>query len=402
MKTAIVLSGGGAKGAYELGFWKAIRELGIKYDIVTGTSIGALNGLMMVQNDYRKCFKLWNTMNYDKIFEKELSDLFNKQKDVKGIALNYIKGAIKGGYDVPNLVKVIEDNFDEKKFYNSKVDYGLVTVRFPSLKPVFIEKKKIKPELMKEYLLASASCFPAFKPKNIENKSYIDGGYQDNLPVDLAVKMGAEYVIAVDLRAVGRKKGLPKNVEIKLISPSTYIGNFLIFNKLPSRRMYQIGYNDTMKAFDKLDGNIYTFRKNSLKRNFNRLGDNFYFELSKYIDNGVSKRSIMKILGKDKEQGFNKVLEETMKTFEIDVCDIYRTSTANVLIKKRLRKLKLKSYKISTLIKDSKLNKLLVSEELIYYIYSELLKGNKKKINSLMFMFPKAFLCALYVKTIVL
>ena len=40
---AVVLSGGGSKGAYEIGVWKALRKLHISYDIVTGTSVGALN-----------------------------------------------------------------------------------------------------------------------------------------------------------------------------------------------------------------------------------------------------------------------------------------------------------------------------------------------------------------------
>ena len=47
MKRAIVLAGGGAKGSYHFGFWKAIRELGIDFQIVTGSSVGALNGAMM-------------------------------------------------------------------------------------------------------------------------------------------------------------------------------------------------------------------------------------------------------------------------------------------------------------------------------------------------------------------
>ena len=47
MKRAVVLSGGGSKGSYEIGVWKALRRLHIKYDIVTGTSIGALNGALM-------------------------------------------------------------------------------------------------------------------------------------------------------------------------------------------------------------------------------------------------------------------------------------------------------------------------------------------------------------------
>ena len=54
MKRAVVLSGGGAKGAYEIGVWKALRRLSINYDIVCGTSVGALNGVLMVQKDYFK------------------------------------------------------------------------------------------------------------------------------------------------------------------------------------------------------------------------------------------------------------------------------------------------------------------------------------------------------------
>ena len=45
MRRAIALCGGGTKGAYELGVWRAIQELDINYQIVTGTSIGAINGI---------------------------------------------------------------------------------------------------------------------------------------------------------------------------------------------------------------------------------------------------------------------------------------------------------------------------------------------------------------------
>ena len=51
---ALVLSGGGAKGSYQIGVWKALRELNIHFDIITGTSSGALNGALMTQNSYHK------------------------------------------------------------------------------------------------------------------------------------------------------------------------------------------------------------------------------------------------------------------------------------------------------------------------------------------------------------
>ena len=50
-KTALVLSGGGSRGAYEAGVWQALVDLGIKIDIVTGSSVGAINGAMGCQGD---------------------------------------------------------------------------------------------------------------------------------------------------------------------------------------------------------------------------------------------------------------------------------------------------------------------------------------------------------------
>ena len=52
MKRAIVLAGGGARGAYQMGFWRAIRELGIDYQIVTGSSVGALNAALMASGNF--------------------------------------------------------------------------------------------------------------------------------------------------------------------------------------------------------------------------------------------------------------------------------------------------------------------------------------------------------------
>ena len=54
---AIVLSGGGSKGSYQIGVWKALRKLKIDYDIVTGTSVGALNATFMDQKKYQKAIR---------------------------------------------------------------------------------------------------------------------------------------------------------------------------------------------------------------------------------------------------------------------------------------------------------------------------------------------------------
>ncbi|RKX93028.1 MAG: hypothetical protein DRP59_04040, partial [Spirochaetes bacterium] len=56
---ALVLSGGGARGAYEIGVWKALTDLNIKISGVYGTSVGSINGPGIIMNDYKKVRDLW-------------------------------------------------------------------------------------------------------------------------------------------------------------------------------------------------------------------------------------------------------------------------------------------------------------------------------------------------------
>lgn len=402
MKRAIVLSGGGGKGAYQIGFWKAIRELGITYDIVTGTSIGALNGAFMVQGNYNDALKLWRSMDYSKVIEGGINESYYDSKGRRKVILKYAKGAVKGGLKVPGLEKIISENLKSESFYSSNVDYGLVTVKFPSLKPVMLTKDKIPKELLSDYLIASASCFPAFKMKEINNESYIDGGYYDNMPIDLAISMGADEIIGVDLRAPGRKRKINiSDIPITMISSKNSIGNFLVIEKLPAIRAMKLGYNDTMKTFDKLDGNYFTFKKGSLHRNFNRLSERFYYNVNICLKNKIRKEKYNKLFGSYKEKNFNNILENIMKAFELDDTKIYRTSYVNVLIKRKYKKEKNNSYGLlKKTIKSKRISKAFISKELICYIYEELQKPSKKIINNLSTVFPDSFLCAIYLKTI--
>ena len=66
-KTAVVLAGGGSRGAYQIGVWKAMRELHIDYQLVAGTSVGALNGALMVQQEYDKALQVWENISSQEI-----------------------------------------------------------------------------------------------------------------------------------------------------------------------------------------------------------------------------------------------------------------------------------------------------------------------------------------------
>ena len=147
---AIVLSGGGSKGSYQIGVWKALRKLHIKYDIVTGTSVGALNGALMVQNKFHKAIKLWSKINMELLFGDEATNS-TKIKDVLNMyRINFFKN---GGMDVKILEEVIDKYIDKDTFYNSKIDFGLVAVNLSGKKAVQMKKKDIPKDKLTDYLI---------------------------------------------------------------------------------------------------------------------------------------------------------------------------------------------------------------------------------------------------------
>lgn len=399
MKRAVVLSGGGAKGAYELGVWKAFRKLGIEYDIVTGTSIGALNAVMMAQNNYAKCLKLWYFMNYDYVSSMEIKGKYSTVKGRREIALKYTKGVLTGGYEMDGLSKVIDYAVDFDALYKSKIDYGLVTTYFPSFKGKYVKKDMLTKDNLKDYLLATSACFPAFKPIKINKSMFVDGGYTDNMPINLAIELGADEIIAVDLGAIGiNKKTLTKNIKIDVIKPSHKLGSLLVFEKDYTRRYLKLGYYDTMKYYNKLDGKLYTFKAGSLRRNYNRNYERFYNKLKEY-ESYINKPLIKKLMNNDSENYFNEIFESLLSSFNIDPINVYRASYLNVVIRNNFLSSDYKKYNSVRKVLKKELKTNNTSIALISFMYN-LIKDNKKNLKIYINTFPKAFLCAVYLSAI--
>lgn len=401
MKTAVVLSGGGAKGAYQLGVWKALRKMHIKYNIVTGTSVGALNGILMVQNSYFAANKIWKNISYNDIYgDSVMPDNVTNQEIYK----TYIKKFIEdGGMSTSSLEKLFGKYIKLWRFKLSKTDFGMVTFNITTMKPLELTKKDLIDKSLKDYALASSSCYPAFKTKTIENQSYIDGGYYDNLPINLAIKMGADRVIAIDLRAPGIKKNITdKSVEIIKIYPRNKIVSFLVFDKELSKKALCFGYNDAMKNFGKLDGNKYTFRKNDLSKNYSKYRDNMIAITKKISENdNVILKSIMAFNDINtilNQHNFlklhNDIIEYLGKTFELDESILYNINSFNSEL----------LYDFENLGKISRLTEraMLDSKLVIAYIYNMLNTQplNSKKIGRFMLMFKKEFMAALYLTAI--
>ena len=127
---AIALEGGGAKGGYEIGVWQALDEAGIKYNAVSGTSVGALNGGLMAMRDLPRAIDAWNNMKLGKVIEldeeqeENLSRAFNGDiglDDVQRLipeALEIIKNR---GLDVAPLRAWVREVVDAKAIKESDV-----------------------------------------------------------------------------------------------------------------------------------------------------------------------------------------------------------------------------------------------------------------------------------------
>lgn len=256
----LVLGGGGARGGYEIGVWKALKELNIPIQAVAGTSVGALNGAMIIQDDYDLAYKLWTSISIESVIkvEKEIA-VVEEDKRASIDILTIIKNTIaSGGLDITPLRELLSQVIDEEKIRKSPIDFGIVTFSLTDFMPLKLFKKDIPEGKLIDYLLASA-CLPSFKPQEIDNKKFIDGGVYDNVPISLMQDKKIKNIISVDILGPGFTRKVDKksmNI-ITIRNPWELSGGVLEFNGDKSRVNIELGYHDTLRAFGKLRGNKY-------------------------------------------------------------------------------------------------------------------------------------------------
>ena len=259
----LALEGGGAKGAFHMGAFKAFLEEGYEFHGVAGTSIGAINGAIIAQGDFEAGYKLWETMDNTLLFDIEqmqLQKIVDRKIDKETIA--YLTAKIKEvidnkGLDTSKIRAIIEGIIDEDKLRKSKVDLGIVTVSIPDLKPLELYKEDIPEGKMVAYLMASAN-FPVFKIEPLEGKFYIDGAFYDNCPVDLLARKGYEEVIAIRTFGPGKIRKVDyENIKVTSIIPSESLGRVLNFDSSIIHTNLSLGYCDAMRAIKHLAGRKY-------------------------------------------------------------------------------------------------------------------------------------------------
>ena len=257
----LALEGGGARGAYQIGAWKALKEAGVKINAVAGTSVGALNGALICMGDLGQAERIWSEMTYSAVMEVDdsLMERFMDNKlPFKELFHEFLKIIGEGGVDVTPLRRLIHEYIDEKKIRESGIAFNLLTFSLTDKKELDLSLEDIPEGLLEDYLLASAYLL-GFKNEELHGKRYMDGGMFNNLPVGSLVDGGCENIIAIRIYGPGRepKVKLPQGAVRYEIAPRVKLGNILDFNARRSRQNMKIGYYDAMRMIYGLSGRIY-------------------------------------------------------------------------------------------------------------------------------------------------
>lgn len=239
----LVLSGGGAKGAYQIGVWKAMRELHMESWIegISGSSIGSLNGALFACGDYEKAEDAWSQVNMLSVFDLDWALIDGKE----------------GTFSREEMLTLIRHYLDFSKLTQSdRPIYCSVSRVLPGRKYAG-EYKRLdgKTQYAIEQILMASSALPVIhEAVDYEGVLYRDGGLTDNCPIQPLYELGFRKIIVIGLSA--EMKQLEQkypDVEFRSIYPSRTLGN-LFDGVLNFRQMYiefgeKLGYKDGLRMF---------------------------------------------------------------------------------------------------------------------------------------------------------
>jgi len=184
---ALVLSGGGCKGAYQVGALKKwMCEDGIDYDIVAGISVGALNASIISQTPVGQPKVAWDSLkqNWDRVSNSHIK----KSWFPLGVVESIWKPSV---YNSEPLNKWIRSGLDQKKIVSSGRKLRVVAVSLDT------GESRVSDETtqnIQEWVCASAAFPVMLTPINIEGQSWVDGGLRSITPLGEAIRAGADEI----------------------------------------------------------------------------------------------------------------------------------------------------------------------------------------------------------------
>ena len=195
-----------------------------------------------------------------------------------------------------------------------KTNYG--TFRIKDLKPIKITIKDIPEGKLIDYIIASA-YLPCFKfEKIIDNSFYFDGGIYDNCPVDMFMDAGYDEIYVVKAWEGEKLKYKKKlGTKVVVISCREKLGSILSFSPRKAKRKINLGYYDTLRALDNLDGDKYYFKK---------YNENYYSSLFSSKDMAFMRKKYGNLFtSKSNKKFIISIIEQVCDEFKIQQFKVY-------------------------------------------------------------------------------
>ena len=239
-KIGLVLGGGGAKGAAEVGVLKVLEEAGIKPDYICGTSIGSIvGGLYAAGYSAAELETMFQTQEWLSLLTDRSSSLANEPYKVDN-DVTYIFGfpiidrkakglGVMKGSSIEHMLDSMVCAKGCKDFQSLKIPFCCVAADIRSGTEVILREGSLA-----RAMRASMAIPAIFKPVEIDDRKLVDGGMLNNLPVDVCREMGADIIIAVDLQQ-NEQKPRPQTDLSVLTSIADLVGLGGILNWITNR-----------------------------------------------------------------------------------------------------------------------------------------------------------------------
>ena len=264
-RLGLVLAGGGGKGSYHIGVWKAFKELGFDKYIyaISGTSVGALNACLIYQNDYEKAEKIWLHEVQDKILSFDAENIVKNIAKILiplGIPITRIMAlavivASRGIFSRDGLLSLIDKYLDFDYLLNTNDPLYAACLAVPDFNVHYFSINKSERDRIKKILLATSAIPFVFDKEVIDGTTYMDGGIPivgDNIPIRPLYDLGCNIVVVVHLsREAIIKRDEFTNLKIIEIVPQEdlrgIIKGTLNFSSSAIKSHIEQGYNDAKR-----------------------------------------------------------------------------------------------------------------------------------------------------------
>ena len=253
-KLGLALGGGGGKGAYQIGVWKYLAEIGLDsyVSVVSGTSVGALNAVLFSDGDIKKAERIWTQQIEDTILAP------HKEKDIAvsdgllGIGNIILDIATNGIFSRSGLKNIIMQEIDFDVLKKKPMPVYATCTRIPDLVGVSFLLNELDKKNMVRVLLASSAIPGVFKPEKVLNDFYYDGGVipENNVPLVPLNKTKCTQALVIPLDDT---QEFHTCYNMTVVHPSKDLGDLfegtLNFSKRKASELIRLGYEDASTIY---------------------------------------------------------------------------------------------------------------------------------------------------------